>query len=289
MSTAYMTRPTKRQRATKAEMEERRDGLVALTRGHGPCSVRHIFYRAVVDEMPGITKNLSGYLKVQRELLRLRREGRLPYHLIVDSTRTVFEVDTFDSPGEFLEDVAGLYRRDLWSRTGYRVEVWCESDSIASTLLRVAHAWRVPVFPIRGQSSETYAYNAVQAWNPARLPVVLYIGDHDPAGLEIEQSLREKLIGFAAEVGIESVNWTRVGVTWDQVDDLGLPGGTPKKQYGFPLAVEAEALPPRMLVDLVDEAISMYVDRDQLDRLRAVEDEERDGLYAMVDVFEGAE
>ena len=288
MTDTYAARPIKRVRATKQQMEERQDRIEALAREHGPCSVRHIFYRAVVEQMPGITKDRSGYEKVQLQLLRLRREGRVPYHLIVDNSRTVFEIDTFTGPASFLEDVAGLYRRDLWARTPYRVEVWCESDSIASTLLGVARTWRVPVFPIRGQTSETFAYNAAQSWGRDRLPVVLYIGDHDPAGLEIELSLKSKLVGFAADAGIDWVSWRRVGVTWDQVAEMDLPGTKPKKDYGFPLSVEAEALPPRLLVDLVDAAIAEHVDRGLLDQLQAVEDEEREGLYALAEAMGGA-
>jgi hypothetical protein len=284
---AYGARPVKRVRATRAEMEARRQRLVELTLEHGPCSVRHLFYRAVVDGMPGIGKNQAGYVKVQRELLRLRRDGTVPYHLIVDNSRTVFDVSTFDSPDGFLTDMAGLYRRDLWRRTAYRVEVWAESDSIASTLLDVTERWRVPLFPIRGQSSETFAYNAARSWDPDRLPVVLYVGDHDPAGLEIEDALAEKLAGFAADAGVPAPSFRRLGVTWQQVVDLDLPGTTPKKDYGFPLAVEAEALPPRLLRDLVDEAIADYVDPREVAVLEAVEAEERAGLYALAGTVGG--
>ena len=99
----------------------------------------------------------------------------------------------------------------------YRVEVWCESDSIAGTLVDIAHRWRVPLYPIKGQSSETFAYNAAQLWldQPWRRPVVLYIGDHDPAGLEIEESLHAKLLGFADSLHHEP-EFSRLGVTWQQ-------------------------------------------------------------------------
>lgn len=282
----YDARPAKRARATRQQMEARYARLVELAAEHHPCSVRHLFYRATVDKLEGIGKDAAGYRKVQRAALKLRRDGRIPYSWIVDNSRTVFRVDTFDGVAGFLDDMAGLYRRDLWRRSPYRVEVWTESDSIAGTLLDVARTWRVPLYPIRGQSSETFAYNAVQEWNdgPDRLPVVLYIGDHDPAGLEIETALADKLAGFADGI-TPPPRFVRLGVTWQQVVDLDLPGTKPKKDYGFPLAVEAEALPPRMLRELVDDAIGAYVNTDELDTLLAVEAEERDGLHRLAGRF----
>ena len=74
-----------RRRASRAEMFERKSALIDLVYEHGPSSVRHIFYRAVVTGVTGITKNQSGYDKVQRAVLELRRSGDIPYSLIVDN------------------------------------------------------------------------------------------------------------------------------------------------------------------------------------------------------------
>ena len=288
MST-YGSRPIKRLRATAAEMEERYRLIAALAEEHQPCSVRHLFYRATVAKVPGIGKDIRGYTKVQRAVLHLRREGRIPYSWITDNSRTVFSVGTWNGLDGFLDDMAGLYRRDLWARSPYRLEVWCESDSIAGTLVDVARRWRVDLFPIKGQSSETFPYNATQAWltEPWRRVVVLYIGDHDPAGLEIEKALYDKMDAFAGATGsmVYPPSFIRLGVTWDQVLEHDLPGTTPKKAYGYPLAVEAEALPPRLLRDLLDSAIAEYVDHDELGRLLAVEREERQGLYELINGF----
>lgn len=284
----YDARPIKRRRATQAEMAARFDAIEALAAEHYPCSVRHLFYRATVAKVPTIGKDIRGYTKVQRAVLQLRREGRIPYSWITDNSRTAFMVDVWGGLDGFLDDMAGVYRRDLWDRSPFRVEVWCESDSIAGTLMDIAHRWRVGLFPIKGQSSETFAYNAAQNWlaDPAREVVVLYVGDHDPAGVEIEQALRVKLEGFAAGMD-HSPLFSRVGVTWEQVQAYDLPGTNPKKAYGYPLAVEAEALPPRVLREMVNDTIAAFVDEGQLQTLLAVEEEERRGLRQLVDTFHG--
>lgn len=269
----------KRPRASRAEIEQRHDDLVRLAHEHGPCSVRHLFYRAVVEGLPGITKNDSGYAKVQRSILDLRRLGRIPYHLIVDSTRWVRRPGTWNGVDEFLSEVTGQYRRDLWSRSVHSIEVWCESESIAGTVADTTYMWGVPLFVCRGQSSETFAWNAAQAWKQRtdRDNIVIYIGDHDPAGLEIEANLRTKLESFSGDTAY----WSRLGVTWTQAQSLDLPGTKPKKPYGFALAVEAEALPPRLLIELLDDEIGQYADQQELDALYAAEKSERELLMSM--------
>ena len=46
-------------------------------------------------------------------------------------------------------------------------------------------------------------------------------------------------------------------MTWEQVQDWELPGTTPKKPYGYPLAVEAEAGVVRPAVFVVGEPLRL--------------------------------
>lgn len=287
LSSSYEASPVKRRRASQAEMEQRREMLIDLAYANGPCSVRHLYYAATVAKVPGIGKDDAGYAKVQRLVLELRRTHEIAYELVVDSTRWMRKPDSYNSMEDALATTAALYRRNLWATSAYRVEVWAESDSIASTIFPITAKWDVPLMVTRGQSSETFAYNAADSWRQGdSFPVVLYVGDHDPAGLDIEESLRSKLTAF---YGAE-VEWERIGVTWDQVETLDLPGTQPKlkgrrRPYPYPLAVEAEALPPRMLIDLLDDAIEDYVDQNDLRVLRVAEEDERrllGGLVGMI-------
>ena len=119
-----------------------------------PQSVRHVFYlmtdprRAVFVE-----KDDGGYRRVQRRMLSMRREGSLPYAWVTDTSRSGFFVDTFAGPSAFLAAVAGLYRRDIWTRSNVHVEVWVESRSIAGVLLRDTHELAVTLYPTGGFSS----------------------------------------------------------------------------------------------------------------------------------------
>lgn len=272
----YETSRINRRRATKAEMERRYQVLLDLAAANRPASVRNLYYRAVVAGL--VPKTESGYVKVQRALVDLRRAGRLPYDWLTDSIRWRRRAETWDSVESMLEITARTYRRALWTRSPVTVEVWCESDSIAGVVWPVAERWDVPLLPTRGYSSLTFTNASARELNRQGRPAVIYyVGDHDPHGLEIEVALRRDLAGWCDV----PVTWERLGVTWAQVTAMDLPGSRPKKDYGFPLAVEAEALPPDQLRDVVEGAITSHLDYGELTVLRQAEASERDLLYRL--------
>src|SRR5499427_9789586 len=110
----YQASQIKRRRATKAEMEERAEFLIDYASAHGPVTVRGLYYQAEVAAVPGIGKDDGGYNKVQGQVLKLRREGRLSYSDIADATRWMRKPKTHDSVEAALESTARLYRKNLW-------------------------------------------------------------------------------------------------------------------------------------------------------------------------------
>src|SRR5262249_40186958 len=110
----YEASPVKRRRATRSEMEERATFLIAYAEDHGPVTVRGLYYQAEVAKVPGIDKHESSYGKVQRQVLDLRRSGRLDYEHISDATRWMRKPRSYDSIEDALEETARLYRRNLW-------------------------------------------------------------------------------------------------------------------------------------------------------------------------------
>jgi len=68
-------------------MEVRAKFLTDYAEGHGPVTVRQLYYQAVVAGLPGIEKTESGYFKVQRQALDLRRSGDLAYKHIADAEK----------------------------------------------------------------------------------------------------------------------------------------------------------------------------------------------------------
>src|SRR5262249_58631208 len=112
MTVAYETSQIKRQRATKAEVEERREELISIIDVGRPMTVRQVFYQATVRSL--VEKAESGYAKVQVDLTKMRRDGSLPYDWLADNTRWQRKPRTFDSVEDALRETARFYRKNLW-------------------------------------------------------------------------------------------------------------------------------------------------------------------------------
>jgi hypothetical protein len=287
-ATVYEASTIKRARATKAEMEERAEFLIDYASEHGPATVRGLYYQAEVAKLPGISKDDKDYSKVQRQVLKLRREGRLSYNDIADATRWMRKPTTHNSVEEALKATAQLYRKNLWRDVNSYVEIWIEKDALAGVIYPITSLYDVPLMVTRGFSSETFAYEAVAAREgDDRTYYVYYLGDFDRAGRDGANSLQEKLERFADEEGIEVV-FEQVAVTRKQIADWNLPTREPKrksaadKKWPHDFACELDAIPPDLLRNLVEVYINEHLPQDKLEVLKAAEESERNIISRLV-------
>src|SRR5262245_35655778 len=131
----YETSPVKRQRSTKAEVEERRAALLAIIDDGKPMTVRQVFYQATVRGL--VEKAETGYGKVQLDLTKMRRDGTLPYDWLADNTRWQRKPRTFDSVEDALKETARFYRKNLWNDADAYVEIWLEKEALAGVIYPV--------------------------------------------------------------------------------------------------------------------------------------------------------
>jgi hypothetical protein len=151
MSNVYPPSLIKRQRATKAEVEQRRDSLYEIVGEMQPMSVRQVFYQASVRFI--VDKLESGYEKVAVDLVKMRRAGVLPYDWLTDSTRWMRKPNTYNSVQEALEETARLYRKNLWRDADAYVEVWLEKDALGGVVEPLPARYDVPLMIARGYAS----------------------------------------------------------------------------------------------------------------------------------------
>jgi hypothetical protein len=281
----YAASPVKRRRATQAEMEARAEFLLAYAAEHGPVTVRGLYYQAEVAGVPGIDKTESAYAKIQRQVLGLRREGRMPYDHISDATRWMRKPHSYDSIEDALETTAYTYRRSLWRDAATYVEIWLEKDAIAGTIYPVTSENDVPLMVTRGFCSETFVFEAIeQRGEDSRPYCVYYLGDFDRSGRDAAGSLWRKLERFGTEKGIE-VYFVELAVTLDEIRELKLPTREPKrntpadKAWPYPFACELDAIPPDILRQLVRVAIERHLPAHQLKILKVAEESEREWLW----------
>jgi hypothetical protein len=278
----YDASPVKRRRATGAEMEERAEFLIGYAEEHGPITVRGLYYQAEVAGVPGIEKDEAGYVKIQRQVLALRREGRLDYADVADATRWMRKPNTHDSPEAALEETARFYRKSMWTKADVYVEIWSEKDAAVGTILPITQLYDVPLMICRGYSSETFCFEAVESREGDPRPYhVYYIGDFDRAGQDAARTLHEKLDRFAAEKGVVVV-FEQLAVTAEQVHKLKLPTREPKrgtaadKKWPHDFACELDAIPPDEMRAIVKAAIERHLPSDQFSALKVAEASERE-------------
>lgn len=84
-------------------MEERALFSIDYADGHGPVTVRQLYYQAEISGVPEIDKTEGGYNKVQRQVLALRQVRRLPYRHIADLTRWMRKPRTYNSVEQALQ------------------------------------------------------------------------------------------------------------------------------------------------------------------------------------------
>jgi hypothetical protein len=280
----YQTSQIKRRRATKAEVESRRESFFEIISKSKPMIVRQVFYQATVKDI--VEKSEAGYTKVQTDLVQMRRAGVLPYGWLADNTRWQRKPRTFSGIEQALNDTARLYRKALWDDVDAHVEIWLEKDALAGAVLPVTSMYDVPLMVARGYASLSFLHSAAEYINDLAVPVYIYhFGDFDPSGVNAGEKIEETLNEMAPDADI---TFKRVAVTAEQIADWNLPTRPTKptdsrsKKFGSKISVELDAIEPDLLRDLVRQAIERHLPADQFKVLKAAEESERELIRELV-------
>jgi hypothetical protein len=289
----YHPRVIKRDRRSRARLELLDQQIIDVLAEDHPQSIRHVFYRMTNPRLgEPVEKSERGYQHIKARMKALRRNGRVPYDWVSDSTRTGYITRTFDGAADFLQAVKSLYRADLWKAADFYCEVWVESRSIAGIVLGDCRSLAVNLYPAGGFTSISLAYQAATYINEAhggRDVVILYIGDYDPAGVlidvSIERELREHLSRDVA------LTFKRLGITLEQISRLDLPTKprktTDRRALHITETVEAEAMPAAIMRQLLRSEIEALLPPNALAVARAAEQSERDFLGRFADAIGG--
>ena len=255
-----------------------------------PISVRGAFYRAVST---GIYPNTDQkhYRQVCNIILKLRRAEIVPYPWVTDGTREHYKPSSWSGLGDFADTVRDAYRKDFWESQSDYVEVVVEKDAMSGVLRPVAKEYDIGLNVIRGNSSETFIWSLAERLREIKKPVfILYAGDHDPNGLDIERDIRERLRGFMGR----AVSWQRLAITSDEflsrTDLTGFPVRMAAKSKGWKTrcdryienfgdkCIEIDALPPNEIRQRLTKSIESHINQTEWQKLRIIEQLERDTI-----------
>lgn len=265
-------------------------------RDHLPLTVRQIFYRLVGAY--GFPKTERDYNNLANYLVRARRAGMIPFSAIRDDGTESMGGGGYSGPEGFWRSVrytAEHFRRDRLEPQVVAVELWCEAAGMVPQLERATRDYSIPVFSTGGFSSVTVTHEIAQRASYADKPTVfLHIGDYDPSGQSIFESMSEDAELFAEGLGAYEFEPERVALTAGQVEEFGLPTAPPKSsdtrsRSWFDETCQAEALPPDLLARLAREAVENHLDLDLFEETVAEEEQQRNDLIEKLDEIQKEE
>lgn len=245
-------------------------------------TLRQLFYRLVAAELIPNTK--AAYSNLSRLTAQARRDGWFP--ALVDRGRQIHSPLTFDDTADAVDWLLTIYRRDRTEGQEVSVYLAVEKAGMVNQLERWFSAFGLPILAVGGYSSQSYVDQVVgDVERQERPAVLLYAGDFDPSGEDIDRDFVERTGCWDKVV--------RVALTAEQVTSHNLPPQTGKatdtragafvERHGRLVQVELDALPPDDLRGLYQDALDEFWDVTEYEAVLRIEADERRQLTESVD------
>ena len=253
----------------------------------GELTIRGLHYRLVSR---GMTNSFQHYKRVVSAMIKLRKEGDVPYDTFSDhdrgmecytaSTKTDVYSEIDHAKGQ-IKAWMNNYSKDRWENQDYYPEVWIEKKALIGAFEKVCVNNEVALCACKGYPSLTFLDDAVERFKEAtyddKTPIILYFGDYDASGEDIPRSIKENLIEMGVHVEVK-----RVLLMENQVLEYNLPPA-PSKVTDSRTAnwdgmgqVELDALEPSIIKEVLQESIDDIFDTDLHEELIETEIEERE-------------
>lgn len=218
-----------------------------------------------------------GYIKnTPREYARLgsvindaRLCGLIDWDAISDRSRYLRSRTHWDSPRQIIESAIHGYYVNKWQDSDQYVEVWVEKEALIDIVEQITRLWDCPCFACKGYVSQTAMYEAAQrfaSYGGVCDCTLFYLGDHDPSGLDMTRDIQERLNTFGGGVEVE-----RLALNMDQIREHNPPPNpaktTDSRFKGYILehgreSWEVDALEPKILSQLIENAILSKLDKE---------------------------
>ena len=258
-------------------------------RGEYYITVRQVFYQMVTLNLIDNTK--KEYDRIVEILVDGRMLGEIDWDTIVDRARRRVMPAQYSSMKRFVSAVKNSFRKPRWEDQIHYIEVMVEKEALAGILEPIARKYHVSLIANKGYSSASAVYEAAlrikEEMEEGKICHVLYLGDHDPSGVDMGRDIKERLTEFECEVEVE-----RVALTMEQIREYNLPSNIVKKtdsrsakyirKYGNK-SWELDALNPEILTNLLVSSILVYLDESKYSAIKEQEKAEKTRLQDIVD------
>jgi hypothetical protein len=250
-------------------------------------TLRQLYYQLVARDY--IPNSIKSYKRTGDLVSNARLAGLLDWGMIEDRGREVVANPHWGSPADIIRAAAQSFRVDRWAGQNNYVEVMVEKDALFGILLPVCREMDVRFCANKGYSSSSAmyftAYRFIEAMQRGCDIHIIYLGDHDPSGIDMTRDIRERLELFTRDA--QELHVHRLALNYDQIEAWS-PPENPAKESDSRYAAYAErfgessweldAVEPATLASLVRDRITELIDQDTWDTVEQRESVMREEL-----------
>jgi hypothetical protein len=256
-------------------------------------TLRQLYYQLVSrDVIPNKTEE---YAKLSIILGKGRMAGYVDWDSIEDRIRRPYIPYWVHDIPDAMNDIIKQYRLDRQQDQDCYIEVWVEKDALSGVLKRVTSEYHINLMVNRGYSSITAMHDAYNRFARAdrmgQSGVILYLGDHDPSGVDMVRDISTRLTEFGVDVEVD-----HIALTDEQISKYNPPPNPAKvsdprakdyiAKYGN-TSWEVDALRPDVLHKLVVSSIESRIDMNLFDGQKQKEREHIEKLKELQEKFKG--
>lgn len=246
-------------------------------------TLRQLYYQLVARDI--IPNKSSEYQKLSTLLTNARYNGDINWEAIEDRIRIPKLPNIFYDTKHLIEIACQNYQLDRWKKQKFYIELWTEKDAISSVINPITRKYQISVVVNRGYSSASSMYDSAQRLleQDGKIKILLYLGDHDPSGLDMDRDIQQRLEEFGADVQV-----IRIGLTSEQIKQYNPPTNPAKlkdprskwyvKNFGY-TSWEVDALRPEILQELIESSILKYLD---LGKYKQVQEKEQEDIQKLM-------
>ncbi len=257
---------------------------------------RDLFPESWASAKTGSVNNESSYDKLGSLVSNARLAGELPWDGIEDRTRIPKSLATWDTPQDIVRSAAAQFRMDKWEGMDEVVEIWVEKEALADIISKPANRWQCTYFAARGYISQSAMWRAAQRiearGQSGQNTIIVYLGDHDPSGLDMVRDIEDRLSTF--RVG-HFTTMKNVALNMKQIRELNPPPNPTKltdsraadyvARFGYE-SWELDALEPSYLVNLIEAEIGRVMPQTIWDSKVESENTQRKLIYTAAEGIE---
>jgi hypothetical protein len=258
-----------------------------------PTSARFVFYeleqrgdarKPASDDRRPNKRRSHGWPPGEQDLIDaltwLRQQAVVPWGWIVDETRSLASWQHAPSVIDYLSDRLAEATLNPWG-DGPPPLILCESRATAGVLERTASEYVCPIAGTAGQVGG-FLWTVVAPLLRETGGGVLYLGDLDKQGIDIEVNTR-RVLERACGCGLD---WRRLGMTAEQAEEIEPIWKVDGRNGEGHWAWEVEALGQAGVLQLVREALAALLP-EPLDRVQEREAVQRKAVAIFLATWNG--